>query len=123
MSKLQERAAANKWSSMSGKKPPSAGDIFRTTFLIVVSLIIMVPVLWFVLSSFKDVTDLSSRPPKVFPTHWAFENYTEAFKMYNYKRYFTNSVIVTSIATVLTLTINSMAAYAFAKYNLSLIHI
>jgi alpha-1,4-digalacturonate transport system permease protein len=37
--------------------------------------------------------------------------------MYNYKRYFTNSVIVTSIATVLTLTINSMAAYAFAKYN------
>jgi alpha-1,4-digalacturonate transport system permease protein len=37
--------------------------------------------------------------------------------MYNYKRYFTNSVIVTSVATVLTLTINSMAAYAFAKYN------
>jgi alpha-1,4-digalacturonate transport system permease protein len=37
--------------------------------------------------------------------------------MYNYKRYFTNSVFVTSVATVLTLTINSMAAYAFAKYN------
>jgi alpha-1,4-digalacturonate transport system permease protein len=117
MSKLQERAVANKWSSMSGKKPPSMGDIFRTSFLIVVSLIILAPVLWFVLSSFKDVTDLSSRPPKILPTHWAFENYTEAFKMYNYKRYFTNSVIVTSIATVLTLTINSMAAYAFAKYN------
>ena len=28
-----------------------------------------------------------------------------------------NSVIVTSVATVLTLVINSMAAYAFAKYN------
>jgi alpha-1,4-digalacturonate transport system permease protein len=37
--------------------------------------------------------------------------------MYNYMRYFTNSVIVTSVATVLTLVINSMAAYAFAKYN------
>jgi alpha-1,4-digalacturonate transport system permease protein len=37
--------------------------------------------------------------------------------MYNYKRYFMNSVIVTSVATVLTLIINSMAAYAFAKYN------
>jgi alpha-1,4-digalacturonate transport system permease protein len=37
--------------------------------------------------------------------------------MYNYKRYFMNSVIVTSVATVLTLVINSMAAYAFAKYN------
>jgi alpha-1,4-digalacturonate transport system permease protein len=37
--------------------------------------------------------------------------------MYNYKRYFANSVIVTSVATILTLVINSMAAYAFAKYN------
>jgi alpha-1,4-digalacturonate transport system permease protein len=37
--------------------------------------------------------------------------------MYNYKRYFMNSVIVTSVATLLTLLINSMAAYAFAKYN------
>jgi alpha-1,4-digalacturonate transport system permease protein len=32
-------------------------------------------------------------------------------------RYFTNSVIVTTLATILTLIINSMAAYAFAKYN------
>jgi len=30
----------------------------------------------------------------------AFENYTEAFKAYNYKRYFMNSVIVTTVATV-----------------------
>ncbi len=117
MSKLQERASANKWSSISGKKPPSTGAIFRTAFLLFMTFIILAPVLWFVLSSFKDATDLGARPPKILPTRWAFENYTEAFQMYNYKRYFMNSVIVTSVATVLTLVINSMAAYAFAKYN------
>mgnify|MGYP000539419381 FL=1 len=117
MSKLQERAAANKWSSLSGKKPPSVGSIVRTTFLLVMTFIILAPVLWFVLSSFKDATELGARPPKIFPTEWAFSNYTEAFEMYNYMRYFTNSVIVTSLATILTLIINSMAAYAFAKYN------
>jgi alpha-1,4-digalacturonate transport system permease protein len=117
MSKLQERAAANKWSTLSGKKPPSVGSIVRTTFLLVMTFIILAPVLWFVLSSFKDATELGARPPKIFPTEWAFSNYTEAFQMYNYMRYFTNSVIVTSIATILTLIINSMAAYAFAKYN------
>jgi alpha-1,4-digalacturonate transport system permease protein len=117
MSKLQERAAANKWSTLSGKKPPSVGSIVRTTFLLVMTFIILAPVLWFVLSSFKDATELGARPPKIFPTEWAFSNYTEAFQMYNYMRYFTNSVIVTSVATVLTLIINSMAAYAFAKYN------
>jgi alpha-1,4-digalacturonate transport system permease protein len=117
MSKLQERAAANKWSTLSGKKPPSVGSIVRTTFLLVMTFIILAPVLWFVLSSFKDATELGARPPKIFPTEWAFSNYTEAFQMYNYMRYFTNSVIVTSLATILTLIINSMAAYAFAKYN------
>jgi len=117
MSKLQERAAANKWSTLSGKKPPSVGSIVRTTFLLVMTFVILAPVLWFVLSSFKDATELGARPPKIFPTEWAFSNYTEAFQMYNYMRYFTNSVIVTSVATILTLIINSMAAYAFAKYN------
>ena len=117
MSKLQERASANKWSSLSGKKPPSVGTVVRTTFLLAMTFVILAPVLWFVLSSFKDATDLGARPPKILPTRWAFENYTEAFQMYNYMRYFMNSVIVTTIATILTLLINSMAAYAFAKYN------
>jgi alpha-1,4-digalacturonate transport system permease protein len=117
MSKLQERAAANKWSSLSGKKPPSVGAVVRTTFLLAMTFVVLAPVLWFVLSSFKDATDLGARPPKILPTRWAFENYTEAFEMYNYMRYFTNSVFVTTVATLLTLLINSMAAYAFAKYN------
>ena len=117
MSKLQERASANKWSSLSGKKPPSVGTVVRTTFLLAMTFVILAPVLWFVLSSFKDATDLGARPPKILPTRWAFENYTEAFQMYSYMRYFMNSVIVTTIATILTLLINSMAAYAFAKYN------
>ncbi|MEJ6761337.1 MAG: carbohydrate ABC transporter permease [Candidatus Planktophila sp.] len=107
----------NTWQSLSGRQAPSVGAILRTTFLITMTLIILAPITWFVLSSFKDVTDLGARPPKVFPSHWAIENYTEAFKMYNYKRYFMNSVIVTSIATALTLLINSMAAYAFSKFN------
>jgi len=117
MNKLQDRALANKWGSTSGNNPPSVGSIARTTFLLVMTFIILAPVAWFVLSSFKDATDLGARPPRILPTRWAFENYTEAFQMYNYMRYFMNSVIVTSVATVLTLLINSMAAYAFAKYN------
>jgi alpha-1,4-digalacturonate transport system permease protein len=37
--------------------------------------------------------------------------------MYDYTRYFLNSLFVTVVATLLTLVINSMAAFAFAKYN------
>lgn len=117
MKSLKLSATNQKWTSASGKRPPTTAEIFRTALLTVMMLIILAPVVWFVLSSFKDVTDLSSRPPKIFPTHWAISNYTEAFKMYNYKQYFMNSVFVTTVATLLTLLINSMAAYAFSKYN------
>jgi alpha-1,4-digalacturonate transport system permease protein len=117
MSTLQKRARENNWSSISGVQAPSLGAVFRTVFLMVITFLVLAPVTWFVLSSFKDITDLSARPPKIFPTQWAFENYTEAFKMYNYSRYFMNSVFVTTLATILTLIINSMAAFAFAKYN------
>ena len=117
MSKLQERAAKQTWTSMSGKKAPSTASVMRTVILTVISLIILAPVVWFFLASFKDLTELSSRPPTMLPHHWATSNYSEAFKMYKYMQYFKNSVIVTATATVLTLLINSMAAYAFAKYN------
>lgn len=117
MRKLATRASQQTWTSISNKKPPSVSSILRTSLLIVLTLIVLIPVAWFMLSSFKDLTDLSARPPKILPTRWATENYTEAFKMYDYVRYFSNSVIVTVVATALTLLINSMAAYGFAKYN------
>ncbi len=117
MRKLATRASQQTWTSISNKKPPSVSSILRTSLLIILTLIVLIPVAWFMLSSFKDLTDLSARPPKILPTRWATENYTEAFKMYDYVRYFSNSVIVTVFATALTLLINSMAAYGFAKYN------
>jgi alpha-1,4-digalacturonate transport system permease protein len=115
--KILEKAAEQTWTSASGKRAPDTSEILRTALLAMISFIILAPVAWFILSSFKDLTDLSARPPKLFPSRWAFENYTEAFKMYDYLRYFMNSVIVTVLATLLTLLINSMAAFAFAKYN------
>lgn len=117
MRKLSTRASQQTWTSVSNRKPPSVSSILRTSLLIFLTLIVIIPVAWFMLSSFKDLTDLSARPPKILPSRWATENYAEAFKMYDYVRYFSNSVIVTVVATALTLLINSMAAYGFAKYN------
>jgi alpha-1,4-digalacturonate transport system permease protein len=112
-----ESQQKSSWTSISNRKAPSPSVILRTSLLLTLTFVVLAPVTWFVLSSFKDLTDLSARPPKLFPTAWQFSNYTEAFKMYDYKKYFFNSVFVTVVATMLTLLINSMAAFAFAKYN------
>lgn len=104
------------WVSM-GQKSPKAIDIARGTFLVFISLIVLIPITWLVLSSFKTPTELGQRPPRLFPESISLDNYTTALESFGFVTYFTNSVIVTVGATLLTLVINSMAAYAFAKFN------
>lgn len=47
----------------------------------------------------------------------AWNNYSEPLTQFNFLRYFSNSVFVTIMATVITLVINSMAAFALSKYE------
>lgn len=45
------------------------------------------------------------------------ENYTEGVESFNFWLYFRNSVVVTVVATAITLLVNSMAAFALSKYE------
>lgn len=45
------------------------------------------------------------------------DNYIEGVESFNFARYLTNSVIVTVFSTLLTLLVNSMAAFALSKYK------
>lgn len=47
----------------------------------------------------------------------AWTNYTEPLARFNFLTYLRNSVIVTVSATIITLVINSMAAFALSKYE------
>jgi alpha-1,4-digalacturonate transport system permease protein len=47
----------------------------------------------------------------------AWENYTEPLRRFNFLVYLRNSVVVTVAATIITLLINSMAAFALSKYQ------
>ena len=49
--------------------------------------------------------------------HFAWENYLEPLKQFNFGRYLSNSIIVTVAATALTLLINAMCAFALSKYE------
>ncbi|MBN2874579.1 MAG: carbohydrate ABC transporter permease [Spirochaetales bacterium] len=81
------------------------------------SILMFGPVIWIGLSSFKDLAEIYQSPPTFFPKKWVFTNYTEAIRQFPFLRYLWNSVFVTVTATVLTLLINSMAAYALSKFR------
>jgi alpha-1,4-digalacturonate transport system permease protein len=50
-------------------------------------------------------------------TAFALSNYTEPLKQFDFLHYLGNSVFVTVVATLITLLINSMAAYALSIYE------
>jgi alpha-1,4-digalacturonate transport system permease protein len=49
--------------------------------------------------------------------YFSFENYTTGVGRFDFWRYLGNSVFVTGMATLLTLIVNSMAAFALSKYE------
>ena len=59
---------------------------------------------------------LNARQP-VESLRFSLDNYTRGIESFNFWRYLANSVIVTLTATLLTLLVNSMAAFALSKYR------
>lgn len=105
------------WTSTSARRPPKPAAVIRGSVLTAGALAMLAPIVWAVLSSTKTKTELASRSPGFLPKSLSLDNYTGALDSFNFTRYFANSIIVTVAATVLTLFINSMAAFALAKYN------
>jgi alpha-1,4-digalacturonate transport system permease protein len=60
--------------------------------------------------------NINSRAP-IESIHFGFENYIDGIEGFNFLTYLRNSVVVTAVATFLTLLINSMAAFALSKYQ------
>ncbi len=60
--------------------------------------------------------DINSRKP-VNELRFASGNYTELFGKFAFGTYLWNSVFITVVATLVTLLINSMAAFALSKYR------
>lgn len=83
-------------------------------FLVVIFL---APTCWVILSSFKSSSELFAWPPSILPRNPTAENFTAAFAKGDFGRFFANSGFVAIISTVITVVINTMAGYAFAKYD------
>lgn len=94
-----------------------ADQVLIYVVLIAVAVVYLFPILWIIISSFKDGSELFRWPPTLWPEEPTLQNYIQAFQAGNFVRYFANSAFVTVAATIITVIINTMAGYAFAKYR------
>jgi N-acetylglucosamine transport system permease protein len=84
--------------------------------LIVWSVIVIVPFLWTLMSSFKTTSQILSSPFSLPDTlHW--ENYVSAWNTAGIGRFFFNTIIVVGSALVLVMVLGAMLAYVLARFR------
>lgn len=87
-------------------------------FLIFLALIIFVPLIWTLSTSFKTPEEITSLPITFFPKNiFNLDNYIYIFAYSAFGRYLLNSFIVSGITVVVSLIVASLAGFGFAKYN------
>lgn len=84
--------------------------------LIIWSLIVVIPLLWTLLSSFKTSAEIFSAPFS-FPKIWQFNNYVTAWNTAGIGRYFLNTVLVVGAALIIVMVLGAMCAYVLARFK------
>lgn len=83
--------------------------------LLVGAVITLVPLAWMISASLMPTGEASVYPPRLLPSRVTFEHYGDLFTRMRMGRSFLNSFIIAGGTTVISLLLNSMAGYAFAK--------
>nr|MBS1900472.1 carbohydrate ABC transporter permease [Actinomycetota bacterium] len=73
------------------------------------------PLAWMVIAGFKAKTEVLSTPFQFFPEVWHWDNYTKILGDATFLRTLGWTFLGAILFTVLSLTVNSLAAYAFAR--------
>jgi multiple sugar transport system permease protein len=91
------------------------GTLLIYALLLIGSALALLPMLWMVAASFMQPGEAANFPPKLWPENPTIEHYKILFTRLNLGRYLLNSTIVATVVTTVSILINSMAGYAFAK--------
>lgn len=84
-------------------------------FLFVLCLIFLIPLFLMILTSLKSMPEIMASQFVWKPEQWLFSNYREAMEKGDWFVYFKNTFLVTVITVAISLVLNSMAGYGFAR--------
>lgn len=84
--------------------------------LVIWALMVILPIVWVFLASFKDTTEIFSSPWTM-PAELRWDNYARAWTRARVGDYFLNSLFVVALSTAGTMLLGAMAAYVLARYE------
>lgn len=97
------------------RRPFPVGAAVRHLVLTVVSLSMVAPFVWMLLSSFKGLPQLLSDPTSIVPDPWVPRNFADAWGALPFGQAYVNSFYIMALVVVGGLLTTSLAGYAFAR--------
>lgn len=85
--------------------------------LLFVALFVLLPIIWLFVSSFKTDADVISWPPAFWPKKWVMTQYEYVVSVIPVMNMLKNTVVFAGCVTGISLLIDSLAAYAFARMH------
>ena len=79
------------------------------------AVLTLLPLLWMVSASLMPTGESTLLPPRLLPSRVTVEHYRDLFTRLDLGRHFLNSTVLAVSITAISLLLNSMAGYAFAK--------
>lgn len=90
-------------------------ETIRVIVCMAFALLILIPILWVVFSSFRETKDFLTKDPTLLPTSWTTAHFVELFRRLNVMKYIINSLVYAVSRTAGNILFCSMAAYAFGR--------
>lgn len=85
--------------------------------LIIIVVLMLAPILWMISTSLKPELDILSNEIHWIPERFTLENYQKVLDAHPILRWTWNSLFVAGVATLLTVTLDALAGYAFARMD------
>ncbi|SFP33843.1 carbohydrate ABC transporter permease [Salibacterium halotolerans] len=92
--------------------------VIITIIMFAIGLLFLMPFIWMLSASLKAETNVFSYPIEWIPSDWKWDNYRRVwFGEQPFILYYWNSIKVTVLTTLLSVTVSALAAYGFSKIH------
>ncbi|MDO5416638.1 MAG: carbohydrate ABC transporter permease [Lachnospiraceae bacterium] len=102
------------------KEKKRIGAVIYHVLVFAVGIIMVYPLIWMFMSSFKDTNTIFTTAGTLIPEEFTLQNYATGWKGFakiNFGVFFKNSLFISVVATIGTLISSAIVGYGFARFE------
>jgi len=96
---------------------PRLMSLGKIVYLAIYLLVMIFPLYWIVITSFKPQKDIFSFPLQYWPAKATWDNYEKIFKISKFHIYIGNSLLISIVSACIVLVIAVLSAYVLARFK------